>query len=205
MTEIDLFDYTNVKKKIPSSVLDHTPVHKGEIPSWKIVTAYFFDFMGISTITIMVAGFIKISFTTFMVTSSLQNAFEKIPFTTLTVNFLPLIFMSYFFFSFFFNQGQSWGMSAMKSRIKMQEMNFRSSLLWAMFSSVVMMTGGLSFLFTYNWMQKKNWGGFKEQDHLYTELTQDKFYSPVNLLEMTHTANKSQAVEANEDSYSQAA
>ena len=205
MTEIDLFDYTNMKKKMPSSVLDHVPVAKGEIPSWKIVTAYFFDFMGISTITIMVAGFIKISFNSFMVTSSLQNAFEKIPFTTLTVNFLPLIFMSYFFFSFFFNQGQSWGMSAMKNRIEMKEMNFRSSLLWAMFSSAVMMTGGLSFLFTYNWMQKKNWGGFKEQDHLYTELTREKFYAPVDLFEMTCNMNKSDTVEEQDESYSQAA
>ena len=205
MTEIDLVDYTNVKKKIPSTLLDHIPVAKAEISSWKIVTAFFFDFLAISTVTIMVSAFIKISFNSFMVTSSLQYAFEKISFSNLTVNFLPLIFMSYFFFSFFFNQGQSWGMSTMKNRIEMKEMDFRSSLLWAMFSSVVMMTGGISFLFTYNWMQKKKWGSFKEQDHLYTELIQEQFYSPVNLLEMTKTADQSRAMEENEDSYSQAA
>jgi hypothetical protein len=54
-------------------------------------------------------------------------------------------------------------------------------------------------------MQKKNWGSFKEQDHLYTELTQDKFYAPVNLLEMTRNMNKSQMVEEQDKSYSQAA
>ena len=96
-------------------------------------------------------------------------------------------------------------MSAMKNRIEMKEMNFRSSLLWAMFSSVVMMTGGLSFLFTYNWMQKKNWGSFKEQDHLYTELTREKFYAPVDLFEMTCNMNKSDTVEEQDESYSQAA
>ena len=205
MTEIDLIDYTNVKKKIPSTLLDHVPMAQEEIPSWKIVTAYFFDFIAISTVTLMVAAFIKMSFNTFMITDSLRNAYEKISFSHMTVNFLPLIFMSYFFFSFFFNQGQSWGMSTMKNRIEMKEMNFRSSFLWAMFSSVVMMTGGLSFLFTYNWMQTKNWGGFKEQDHLYTELTQEKFYAPVDLYEMTCNINKSDTVEEQAESYSQAA
>lgn len=205
MTPIDLIDYTHSAKKIPSGFLKHTPAQKVEINSWKILSAYFLDFMAITTLTVMTFAFLKLSFNSFMVTSSLRNAFEGIQFSTLTINVFPAFFMSYFFFSCFFNHGQTWGMSVMKNRIEMKEMSFRSSLLWAMFSSAIMMTGGLSFLFTYKWMLKKGWGEFQEHDHLYFELMQERLSSPVNLVDFTNTATKTQKTVLEEETYIKAA
>lgn len=205
MTPIDLIDYTHSAKKIPSAVLRHTPVQTPEIKSTKILAAYFLDFMAICTGSMMVSSVFKISFNAFMATSSLQNALDNISYFSLTINTLPLIFMSYFFFSFFFNHGQTWGMHVMKYRIEMKEMSFKSSLIWAMFSSVFMMTGGFSYLFTYKWMQNKSWGGFKEHDHLYSQLMQERFYSPINLVEHSASHSRIETAQQEEESFLNAA
>ena len=70
-------------------------------------------------------------------------------------------------------------------------MSFRSSLVWAMFSTTLMMTGGLSFLFTYNWMKDKNFGEFKKHDHLYLELMQARNVVSVNFVTSTKTKDES--------------
>ncbi|MBA2404228.1 MAG: hypothetical protein H0V66_05615 [Bdellovibrionales bacterium] len=202
MTPIDLFDYTD-SKKIPAAVLK--PAANVEINSWNILSAYFLDLMAVTTLTFMVTGVIRVSLAIFMVSDLLQKSFGKTDFVTPTVNILPLFFMSYFFFSYFFNHGQTWGMSVMKNRIEMNERNFRSSLLWAMFSSVFLMTGGLSFLFTYKWMQKKNWGEVKGHDHLYFELMQERNFSPINLVDLTNAADTKQAEVVAEETYLKAA
>ena len=190
MTPIDLIDYTH-SKKIPSALLSQNPVEAIDIKSSKIVAAYFIDFMTITTISVMASAFLILSFNSWMVTSSLENAFEAIKFSSIIINFLPLMFMSYFFFSFFFNHGQPWGMNKMNHRIEMKEMSFRSSLVWAMFSTTLMMTGGLSFLFTYNWMKDKNFGEFKKHDHLYLELMQARNVVSVNFVTSTKTKDES--------------
>lgn len=199
MTPIDLLDYTHSSHKIPSNLLNHAPVQIEEVKSSRIIAAYFLDFAAITTLAVLTSGFLQISLHSFMFTSSLRNHFEEIHFSSLTVNSLPLFFMSYFFFSYFFNQGQTWGMNTMKNRIVMQELSFKSSFFWAMFSSAIMMTGGASYLFSYKWVRKQGWGEFKEQDHLYSELMQVRNISPVNLVELTYDTVKPTTVE--EDSY----
>ena len=205
MTPIDLIGYTHSSKKIPSAILRHKSVQEIEIKSTKILAAYFLDFTAIATAAVMFTTILKISFSGLMVTSALDKAFENVEFASLTFNLLPLIFMSYFFFSFFFNHGQTWGMNVMKYRITMKEMSFRSSLVWAMFSSVFMMTGGLSFLFTYNKMKDKNWGEFKGHDHLYSELMQDKFYSPINLVQHANAISETAVAVQEEEKFLKAA
>lgn len=91
----------------------------------------------------------------------------------------------------------------MKNRIEMKEQSFRSSLFWAMFSSAIMMTGGASFLFSYNWVQKKGWGEFKEEDHLYSELMQVRNLSPINVEEFANVEEKS--IPQEEDNFLKAA
>jgi hypothetical protein len=194
MTPIDLIDYTH-SKKIPSALLSQNSVEAIDIKSSKIIAAYFIDFMTITTISVMASAFLILSFNSWMVTSSLENAFEAIEFSSIIINFLPLMFMSYFFFSFFFNHGQTWGMNKMNHRIEMKEMSFRSSLVWAMFSTTLMMTGGLSFLFTYNWMKDKNFGAFKKHDHLYFELMQERNVVTVNPVTISKTQDQAEPVE----------
>lgn len=193
MTPVDLLDFTHSKKNIPSNYLSHHSVQATQIQSIKILKAYLLDFMVITNATIMMTAIFQLSLNTFMTTSSLNKAFNNLPFFSFTLNLLPLIFMSYFFFSYFFNHGQTWGMNVVKYRIEMKELNFKSSLVWAMFSSVFMITGGLSFLFTYSKMKNMNWGEFKVHDHLYTELMQERNFSPINLLD--------QSIETKEEEY----
>jgi len=201
MTPIDLVQFTHSTKKIPATLLVNAPAKKAEIKSWTILATYFLDFMAISTLSTMVLGFMKLSLTTFMITNSLLENFENIPFASLSMDTLPLFFVSYFFFSYFFNQGQTWGMSVMKTRIDMQEMSFRTSLGWALFSSAVIMTGGISYLFTYKWFQNNHWGEFKNHDHLYSELMQERDLAPVNLVDLTHSFAQDPAIEAAEEHY----
>jgi hypothetical protein len=205
MTPINLIDYTHSSKKIPSAFLRHNPVQATEIKLAKILAAYFLDFVAITTGAVMFSSILKVSFNGLMITSSMERAFDNIPFASLTFNLLPFIFMSYFFFSFFFNHGQTWGMNVMKYRITMKKMSFKSSLVWAMFSSVFMMTGGLSFLFTYNKMKNKNWGEFKGHDHLYSELMQERFFTPISLVEHTNNLAKAETAATKEEFFVKAA
>lgn len=204
MTPIDLTDYTDSSEKIPADILKPA-VHQENVSSWTILAGYFLDFTAIMSFTLMTSAIFAMSLSNFMVSKSLRTAFKAIEFSSLNISLLPLIFVSYFFFSYFFNHGQTWGMNVMKSRIEMKEMSFRSSLLWAMFSAVIMMTGGISYLFTYQWMQMKNWGEFKNHDHLYFELMQERNLSPVNLLAMTNTTAATKVVESEEQNYLKAA
>jgi len=168
-----LIDYTYSGNKIPSYILNHPSVETVEtveVKSSKILAAFFLDFTVIMTSALLISGFIQLSLDSFMVTNSLHNAFENIQFLNLTLQFLPVFYVGYFFFSYFFNHGQTWGMSVMKYRIEMKEMNFRASFIWAIFSSALVMTGGLSFLLSYKWMQRNHLGEVKSHDHLYYEL-----------------------------------
>lgn len=204
MSPINLFDYTNIQKKIPARVLKHQGPQATPVSSYKILGALMLDTATIIAVTSMAATMVALSTNTFMVTANLQKAFSAIPFASFVTSLLPLIFSSYFFFSYFFNHGQSYGMKVLKTRITMPEMSYRSSLFWGMFSAAAVMSGGLTLL-SYQWIQKKGWGEFKEHDHLYFELVSEKTYSPVNLVEMTHSFHQAPTVQEQEETFLQAA
>lgn len=205
MTPIDLIDYTRSSHKIPAAALKPSHVQSAPPATWKILAGYFLDFSTVTALTFTMSGLFKLSFNNLMVTRSLSKAFGAIPFQSLTTSMLPLMFVSYFFFSYFFNHGQTVGMKMMKTRIEMPEMNFRSSFLWGMFSSAVFMTAGLSFVLTYKWMQKKGWGEVKGHDHLYEVLMTERHLSPVNLVEMANGHLPTAADETVEETYLEAA
>lgn len=184
MNPIDLVDYTH-SKKIPTTFLKHAPASKTEIKSWKILAAHFIDFMMVMGATFMISGFLKLSFQNFMFGQHLFRAYQTIPFQTLSMSMMPLMLMSYFFFSYFFNHGQSFGMNTMKVRVEMNEQSFRSSFVWAIFSSSIIISWGLSYLWGHKFMQKNKWGNVKTHDHLYEGLMVERNLSPVNLVEMT--------------------
>lgn len=186
MTPIDLLDFAQAKKKIPSSVLQHIPGPSEQLKKRKIVLAHAFDLITISWASLFLVKFFEASFQSFMVTRELRGAFGQIQFESLMITIMPLMFTSYFFFSFFFNQGQSWGMKRMKLRVTIPTFSYRSSLLWAMFSACAMMTAGLTLL-SYAWIQKKGWGEFKSEDYLYEGLVQYKDFNALNLVEAAAT------------------
>lgn len=205
MTPIDLIDYTRSSKKIPAVILKQAPVATTPPSAWKILAGYFFDFVTVMTASTVITTIFEFSFNRLMVTRSLGQAFDKIPFETLSSTMLPLTFVSYFFFSYFFNHGQTFGMNTMKTRIEMPEMSFRASLLWGMFSASVFMTAGLSFVLAYKWMQKKGWGEVKGHDHLYQNLMTERNLSPVNLVELSSKQSIAPVETETEESYLKAA
>lgn len=205
MNPIDLIYYTKTSNKIPGQLLKHKPVEIQSVKTWKIFTAYAIDYSTLVCMTAMLSVFLELAFKNYMVTQQLESAFSKIGFSAFAFNFLPLVFVTYYFFSFFFNHGQSWGMSVMKNRIEMKEHSFRSSFYWAMISSIIMMTGGLALIFARNWLQKKSWGDFRTHDHLYSILMQERYFSPVNLIDLSSDMNDKKEVQESEERYVKAA
>ncbi len=182
MTLIDLVDYTKTDAKIPTTFLE--PKHvEVKIKTWEILMAYGLDYLAIVSSTAAVAMMMEVAFENYMMTTKLLSVYGKIGFTGFALNCLPVIFMGYYFFSFFFNHGQSWGMSVMKTRLEMTEHNYKSSLYWGMISSIVLMTGGIAMILGRRWLDKKSWGDFKAHDYLYMTLMQDRDISPINLVD----------------------
>lgn len=206
MTPIDLVDYTRSSRKVSSEVLKiSVPRPEMKISTWRILAAYIYDFAVVMAFTFLMSAVFEMAFQNLMMTKALDKAFNSIPFHTLTATLLPLMFGSYFFFSYFFNHGQTAGMKMFKARIEMPQLSFRASLLWAMFSASVMMTAGFSFILAYKWMQDKGWGQVKGHDHLYQWLMMERTLSPVNLVELTMATAAVEVQEDQEETYLRAA
>lgn len=205
MTPIDLLDYTDSSSNIPQQVLKHSVPKHAEVTTWKILVAHFIDFTSVLMMTFMGAKFLELSLNGYMAGSMLQRSFGQVPFAALVNSSLPLMFMSYFFFSYFFNHGQTYGMYKMNLRIDMPELNFRSAFLWSMFSSALVMTGGLTLLFSRQWAKEKGWGTFKGHDHLWVDLMQERVLSPLSLVEISNQVQDKKVEENLEDDWSQAA
>ena len=203
MTPIDLLDYAHRSKKIPKALLKHqTPQHE-TIPEWKIFAAYTMDFMAAVMTSMMVSAFFKLYLKSFMISSTLVKSFNSIPFYTLIAASIPLMFVAYHFFSYFFNHGQTWGMSYFKMRITMPEQNFRSSMLWATFAFSTIMTAGFNFRNGLKKLKEQGFGYHAAQDHLWVDLVQERILHPMHLVDATFTYAEDEKVE--EQEYNQVA
>lgn len=90
----------------------------------------------------------------------------------------PFIMFNYFFFSYFLNHGQSCGMYLVNKRIIMESKNYREASKWALHSSLMCLSLGLSYLF-----KRKLWDKFTEHDYLYNNLVTAQTYPiPIDLL-----------------------
>lgn len=203
MTPIDLLDYTDTTEKVHPSLLNFAPQASGEIQPPQIISAYLLDLMAIASGFVMTAMILDLAMTSLMLTPALQIAFEKINYSSLIITLMPLVTVGYFFFSFFFNQGQSWGMSVQKIRISIPTLSYRSSLVWSLFSGAALLTLGLSAI-THHWLSESGLGNYQVQDHLYAQLTEAREHSPINLLEEISKKSSVPEVEV-EEFYSRAA
>jgi hypothetical protein len=89
--------------------------------------------------------------------------------------------LSYFFFSYFFNDGQTWGMHLFKKRLAMGPLSFRESILWASHSLLLCLSMGLTLK-----LKKEIWKDFKNHDYRYDDLLRYKESKIINLLQMIH-------------------
>jgi uncharacterized RDD family membrane protein YckC len=184
MTELDLTDFASSSEKIPKSSL--LPAQRTEhIARWKIAASLLWDSYAVIALTVLMTTMLHLSVGAFMITDSLQRAYDEINFNSLYPSLLPIVMTSYFFFSFFFNQGQTWGMRYFKTRVSVANLDLKQSLQWAIFSCTVICSAGLALIPALHWMEKKGLGTFKKFDHLYEDLIEYRDIAPVNLVAIT--------------------
>lgn len=181
MTPFDLRDHAHFSKKIPAKILIHQGKKADGVRTWKVLAAYFMDVYFSLIATLMVSTLIDISMANLMLTDSLVVAHSLNSSSSIFTIVFPLVLVGYFYFSFFFNQGQTLGLSMLKCRISIPEMSFQESFRWSMVSIFMIYTLGLGYRYARDFMENHGWGTFKVQDHLYNELVADKVLSPVNL------------------------
>lgn len=164
MHQVQLLDYAQHSQKIPTGTLRTSDKPK-KIESWKVLSAHFVDF-AVTFITLtMIATLFNEYFKTMLVTAHLKSAFSSKHAFNLSTTLLPVFVFANFFFSYFFNHGQTFGMNLVKIRVKMKHGSFRDALKWGLVSMSLCFTCGMSALFF-----EKVWNEFRSHDYLYEDL-----------------------------------
>lgn len=171
MTEIDLIDYTNSKRKIPNSYLGLHP--KKKVTRSKVIMANLLDFYLVLTTFNIINVLINFNLDRLVIAKSIE--FSSAIILKASIG-LPIIFFSYFFFSYFFNHGQTFGMKTYKLRTVMPEQSMKDSFINSFRNIFMMMTLGLA-----NKIIGSNI--VKEEDYLYSEFMVHKDIAPINLLD----------------------
>lgn len=181
MSPIDLIPFAEHSKKLPKKVL--SPENKTEpLETWKILTSHFLDFGMAFMLSSSMALVFNLSIKGLLMTRGLRSAFSEATAFKLSMALFPLILFSYFFSSYFLNNGQTYGMYILKKRMEMKSNSLRDSFSWATHSFLLCVTGGISLL-----AKKDVWKSFRTHDHLYTDLFIHKDYKTMDLVEKTKT------------------
>lgn len=176
MGHIDLTEFALREQKLPKKLLV-PETQQDPTPTWKILGAHYLDFMAVAVFTSFSAVMFNHSIKLFMTTKSLRLAFNEQATISLASSLLPMMLFSYFFLSYFLNQGQTWGMFTFKKRMKMPSQSFKSAFYWAAHSLFMCITGGLFYL-----AKREEWQNIQKHDYLYHELLVHKEDYSVNLL-----------------------
>lgn len=170
MMNINLLDHLS-RKTIPKELL----TEKLSIPrvaQWSIAKAYFLDLFLVYSTSATVCLFLNLSAETLMMTEGLDRSFAKQSPSETMLFIFPVLFLGYFFFSYFLNDGQTWGLHSSKARMSVRPHSFSDSLRWTMRSVLVYLSFGL--------LIPKD--AFQVHDHLYHELVLEKHIFPLNLV-----------------------
>jgi hypothetical protein len=180
MKQVDLVPFAEYSEKIPETFFEPEDVKSPS--SWQILGAHFVDF----ALSFMTSVFMCFMFNHFvkmlLVTKGLKLAYSEALIVGMAGPILPLTMFSYFFFSYFFNAGQTYGMYTFKIRASMNEQSFRGAFTWAVYSQFLCVSCGLSYF-----LKPSIWTNIKAHDHLYTELMSYKEDYSMNLLSRLDT------------------
>jgi hypothetical protein len=197
---IDLTDFVK-GKKIPSHLLEHKSKQVKSVSALRVLMAYSLDLFMICSAATMITSIFKLSLATFVISDRLLDYFHKIEFEVLAFQLFPLMSVSYFFFSFLFNEGQTWGMHQLKIRLQIENFNFQAALRWAIFSSMTIMSFGLTYPLAYRVMKTKTQNSFEGHDYLYEALMTERQLSPIHLLSKIEENNSIQVIELQVEEY----
>lgn len=179
MKDIDLSQFAYHSQKLPAKFLNHY-VTKSRVKVSTLLQAHLIDFVVCLMGSTFLASAYNFSVRGLLVTRGLRSAFASQDTTFISMLLLPAIMLSYFYISFFLNDGQTLGMYWKKSRIAMKSMDFKETYHWAFESLTLLMTGGISYFFHH-----EKWQNFQEQDYRYQEMMLPKVDYSLDLIEMT--------------------
>jgi len=199
MNPIKLIDYAEHSLKLPSEFLAPN-AKKEDVKLWKVFLGHYLDFSAAVLTTTMMAAFFNLSLKSFMITKSLQKLWSDDVVGSFTIGALPTMVFCYFFFSYFLNHGQTWGMHLLKKRVSMKDKSFKEAALWACSSMVLCFTCGLSYF-----IQKDKWQNVKANDYLYNHLMIERTLSPVHLVSAIEEYDRLEKEEAEEQYWAKAA
>jgi uncharacterized RDD family membrane protein YckC len=176
----NLLHYSTHSQKISPAELE---MNKTPPPfkTWKLLAAFFMDFYIVAMAASLMSFAFKGSVASLMATPMMSYSLFKVDMDSLSFSILPLLMVSYFFFSFYMNDGQTFGMKKLKLRLFQIGYEPKSSLLWAARCSSVVLTFGCSMFFIKNLFQKS----CLSHDYLYQTLMIQKEWAAPSLVERT--------------------
>lgn len=171
MTAPDLVRQAQSRKKMSFHQLGHS---ESKVSALTLLSAHLLDFVMVYALTALITAFYRNIFKSMMMTSGLEKAFSKnTHYPEFLITFSVVMF-SYFFFSHFFNHGQTFGMHKLKVRFVLRQHSFSQSFYATLSCLSLYLTGGLAL----KGVQK----AFASHDHLYADLLQPREMSPMHLV-----------------------
>jgi hypothetical protein len=162
-----------------------------EISPKEIMGAHFLDFWMVLGATLLMKFTMETMLAQYMISASMKSSFSHFDSALVTSCLFPMLLTSYFYFSFFFNHGQTYGMNRMKIRIEMRENDFLDSYRWSIYSMKVAMTFGI-----FTFYAKKQ--PYKNHDYLYENMMVEKDWVAPNLAEAILSYQDSATLEEHE-------
>ena len=152
---------------------------------WKqIIAAHFIDFWMVLGASAWMKFMMTMFFSSYMISPTMRRSFAELDSVMVTACVFPIILTSYFYFSFFFNQGQTFGMNRMKIRMAMREHDFIDSYKWSVYSMKVAMTFGIFTFFAKH-------QPYKAHDYLYENMMVEKDWAAPSLVQAIETYEQS--------------
>lgn len=172
MQAIDLVYYAHSRKKIPKEIL----TKDAEVyPSMK--KSMFYSYLQDGVVMIVAGMFL------YLIMVIQMSAYMFGPMYKEFLNYLPqagqnafaiapLLGCIYFAFSYYLNQGQTYGMFKNKKKVHFHSFTWKNLFKWSVISSAAGMSFGVPLLFPrfVTWAEQKCSASFRPHDDLYHEL-----------------------------------
>jgi hypothetical protein len=162
MNPVDLVHFAEHSEKLPAAYLSP---RQAAPQTWKLLLGLGTDFLLAVSLVSLMATMFNHSVSALIVTEGLRNIFHFSTIRTFSGTLVPFLVFNYFFFSYFLNHGQSWGLLLVRKRLRMPSKSFLGALKWASHSTLLCLTGGLTFL-----LHRPSWEGLSDDDYLYRDL-----------------------------------
>jgi hypothetical protein len=178
MTVIKLVDYTNSKKKIPSTYLSPAEIKKPKSYLSRPMLGMYCDFF----LACMISMAFKFHMDSY-VNSFLEDSAYYLKFKSnilISLSCFSFILFSINFIGIFFNHGQTFGMKIVKLRFSIRDKNLHDVLKLSLIYLLCTLSMGLALA------KRKINILFQDEDYLYQKLISEKLFSKLDLVSMSN-------------------